>query len=54
MEDTTMMCSICDELFNSEQELRRHQLTVHAAAVSSHRRSDYQDELDAEDQETAA
>jgi hypothetical protein len=54
MEDTTMTCSICDESFNSEQELRHHQLTVHAAAVSSHRRSYYEDEPDADERETAA
>jgi Zinc finger, C2H2 type len=56
MEDTIMTCSICDEPFNSEQELRRHQQTVHAAAVSSRRRSHQEDELDADadEQETAA
>ena len=54
MEDDIMNCSICDESFNSEQELRQHELTVHAAAVSSHRRSHEEDELDADDQEAAA
>lgn len=53
MEDTTMTCSICDESFDSEQELKDHQQTVHAAAVSSRRRS-LDDELDTDEQETAA
>lgn len=53
MEDTTMTCSICDKSFNSEEELRHHQQTVHAAAVSSRRRS-HENEPDADEQETAA
>ena len=54
MEDTMMTCSICDQFFNSEQELREHQQTVHAAAVNSRRRSHDEDELDSDDQEYAA
>jgi hypothetical protein len=53
MEDTTMTCSLCDESFNSERELRNHQQTVHAAEVSSRRRS-YDIEPEEDEQETAA
>jgi hypothetical protein len=54
MEDTTMTCSICDESFNSEQELRHHQQTVHAVAVSARRRSHENEPDDADEQKTAA
>lgn len=53
MQDTTMTCSICGASFNSEQELRSHQQIVHAAGVSSRRRS-HENEPDADEQETAA
>jgi hypothetical protein len=39
MEDTMMACSLCDESFNSERELRNHQQFVHVAEVSNRRRS---------------
>ena len=54
MEDTTMTYSICGEPFNSEQELRHHQQTVHAAAVSTRRRSHENEPDDADEQEPAA
>ena len=52
MEDTTMTCSICNTSFNSEQELRDHQQTVHAAAVRNLRPNESEPEAD--EQETAA
>ena len=53
MEDTALICSICDASFDSEQELREHQRTVHAAAVGARRHSP-ENEHDADEQETAA
>jgi hypothetical protein len=53
MEDPTMTCSMCEELFDSEQELREHQLTVHAAHVTNRKRS-RENEPDADEEETAA
>jgi hypothetical protein len=52
MEDPTMTCSMCDQSFDSEHELRNHQQTVHAAEVSNRRRS-RENEPD-DEQETAA
>jgi transcription elongation factor Elf1 len=54
MEDMTLTCGICDESFDSEEELRHHQLTIHAAAVSTRRRSHENEPDDADEQETAA
>lgn len=53
MEDPTMTCSLCDESFNSEHELRDHQQTVHAAQMTIRRRS-HESELGADEEETAA
>jgi hypothetical protein len=55
MEDTTMICSLCGERFTSERELRNHHRTVHAASVSSQRRSrDNENEYERDEEETAA
>lgn len=53
MEDTTVICNMCEELFASENELRNHQQTVHAAEVSNRRRT-RDNERDEDDLETAA
>ena len=53
MKDTMLTCSMCDESFNSEHELRDHQQTVHAAEVRNLRRS-RENDPDEDEQETAA
>ncbi|HEX9110617.1 MAG TPA: hypothetical protein VF845_04010 [Terriglobales bacterium] len=53
MEDTMLTCSMCDESFNSEQELRDHQQTVHAAEVRN-RIGSRENDADEDEQETAA
>jgi hypothetical protein len=52
--EATMICNICGKSCNSAEELRDHQQTAHAAAVSTHRRSHHEVEPDADEQETAA
>lgn len=55
MENAALSCSLCEELFESESALRRHQQTVHAAEMSNRRRlHDNQYESEEDDQETAA
>jgi hypothetical protein len=53
MDETTLTCSLCDESFDSEHELRDHQQTVHAAEVRNRRRS-RENEPGEDEQETAA
>jgi hypothetical protein len=53
MEETTLICSMCDKSFNSEHELRDHQQTVHAVEVRDRRRS-RENDPDEDEQETAA
>lgn len=53
MEEPTTTCSMCDEFFDSEHELRTHQLTVHAAELSNRSRS-RENEPDGDEEETAA
>lgn len=37
-EDAGLTCSVCNESFDSEQELRNHQKSHHSAAMSGHHR----------------
>ena len=55
MEDATITCTVCDESFDSEQELLIHQQTTHAVELTNRKRSrtNHSDE-DEEEQETAA
>jgi len=51
-DDAMMPCSMCDETFNSEHELRNHQQAVHSAVVSNRLRS-RGDEAETDEYETA-
>jgi hypothetical protein len=54
MNETTITCSMCDEPFNTEEELRDHQQIVHAAEVNNRRRSRTNDPDEDEQEEIVA